>query len=60
MVEGGLDDIFKLVRDCHDKMRGRSKRVITTLKIDDREGATGRIKGKTDAVERHLGRELKK
>jgi uncharacterized protein (TIGR00106 family) len=60
IVEGDLDDIFKLVRACHDKMRGQSRRVITTLKIDDREGATGRIKGKTGAVEKHLGRELRK
>jgi uncharacterized protein (TIGR00106 family) len=60
IVEGDMEDVMELIRSCHRKMRETSSRVITTIKIDDREGATGRLKGKVESVEKHLGRELKK
>lgn len=60
IVEGDFDRIMELVSACHKKMRGTSRRVITTVKIDDREGAGGRIRSKVLSVEQKLGRELKK
>lgn len=60
IVEGEFDPVMDLIRSCHKKMRENSKRVITSIKIDDRDGATGRLSGKIEAVEEHLGRKLKK
>ena len=60
IVEGDWNDLMELIKECHFKMRQYSSRVITSIKIDDRESARGRIKGKIEHVEEILGRELKK
>jgi len=60
IVEGEWDEVMELIKKCHFKLRESSTRVNTKISIDDREGATGRIKGKITSVEKHLGREIKK
>jgi uncharacterized protein (TIGR00106 family) len=60
VVEGPPDEVWSLIRKCHEAMRDRARRVITRIDIDDRAGAEGRITGKVEAVERRLGRSLKK
>ena len=60
LIEGPADKVFEVIRKCHDNMTRHSDRVMTTVKIDDRKGATGRIKGKVKSVEEKLGRELPK
>ncbi len=60
IVEGEMDEVMELIRSCHQKMREVSARVITTIKIDDREGAQGRLAGKVESVEKHLGRKVRK
>ena len=40
-------------------MREQAPRVVTHITIDDRAGATGRLEGKVQDVERILGRELR-
>ena len=59
-VEGDIDEVFDLIKKCHLKMREMSRRVITNIHIDDREGATGRLEGKPKSIEQKLGRVLKK
>jgi len=60
IVEGEWDEVMELIKKCHFKLRETSTRVNTKISIDDREGATGRIRGKIASVEKHLGREIKK
>jgi uncharacterized protein (TIGR00106 family) len=60
IVEGEWNDVFELIKECHLKMRRHASRVITSITIDDRERAKGRITGKIDEVEEILGRKLKK
>ncbi len=60
IVEGDWDDVMELIRSCHMEMRKRSRRVSTSIKVDDREGAEGRITGKIESVEKQLGRKVKK
>jgi len=60
IVEGDFDQVMSLIASCHKKMRSMSSRVITNVRIDDREGASGRLSGKVASVERELGREVKK
>ncbi len=57
-VEGDDADIMALILECHRYMRGKAKRVITHIAIDDREGAKGRLAGKVASVEKALGRKL--
>ena len=60
IVEGDWDEIFGLIRRCHEMMRGQASRVSTHITVDDREKARGRITGKITDVEAALGRPLKK
>lgn len=60
LIEGPADKVFQVIRECHENMTRHSDRVVTTVKIDDRKGAAGRIKGKVRSVEERLGRELPK
>lgn len=56
ILEGSWDDILAVVRRCHERMRETSDRVVTTLKIDDHAGRTGRIAGKVASVSQHMAR----
>ena len=60
IVEGTWAEVMRLVRRCHEAMRGQASRVSTHITIDDRAAAVGRIRGKVGDVEAVLGRELKK
>lgn len=60
IVEGDWNTVMNLISKCHHAMRKRSKRVVTDIKIDDREGAENRISKKIESVEKKVGRELKK
>lgn len=60
IIEGDINQVFDLIKRCHQKMRKGSSRVLTRINIDDREGAKGRIQGKVQEVEKVLGKSLKK
>ncbi len=60
IIEGDTDQVFDLIKKCHQQMRKKSSRVLTYINIDDREGAKGRIKGKVEDVEKVLGKKLNK
>lgn len=58
IVEGEVDEVFDLIRECHKLMRTLSDRVSTHVAIDDRAGATGRIVGKVASIEEKLNRKV--
>lgn len=58
LVEGEPDQVWNLIRECHAKMREVSDRVVAYIKMDDRVGMTGRLKGKPKSVVDKLGRDL--
>lgn len=60
VIEGDIDDVFLVIKMCHQKMLKYSDRVLTNITIDDRKGATNRIAGKVASVERELGKSLNK
>lgn len=57
-VEGDAGEVMALILKCHAAMREVSTRVLTSITLDDREGATGRLTGKVADVERVLGKKL--
>jgi uncharacterized protein (TIGR00106 family) len=57
-VEGDEDEVLALIMKCHRTMRQAFPRVLTSITIDDREGASKRLTGKVEDVERVLGRRL--
>lgn len=57
-VEGSPEEVMGLIMRCHGRMREISTRVLTSITIDDRAGASGRLLGKVKDVEEVLGRKL--
>ncbi len=58
VVEGEWDELLKLALSCHQAERECAERVVTTIKIDDRQGAVKRLDGKKKSVESVLKRPL--
>ena len=59
IIEGELAEVLDVMKRCIEAVAEEHDRVTCTAKLDLRKGATGRIRGKVSAVERHLGRKLK-
>ncbi|HEY7910664.1 MAG TPA: MTH1187 family thiamine-binding protein [Blastocatellia bacterium] len=58
-LEGDWDEVIDIVKRCHDQARKLSTHVMTTLRIEDEEGATDKLNENIASVERAAGRELK-
>lgn len=59
IVEGSLDQVLDVMRQCIEEVAKDSDRVSCTAKIDYRRDAPGRLKSKVESVEAELGRKLK-
>ena len=57
-VEGESSEVIDLIMKCHSHMRTLSSRVLTSITIDDREGAANRLYGKIEDVKSILGEGL--
>ena len=55
IVEGPSEEVFALLKRCHQKARRFAPRILTTIIIDDRKGAKNRLTGKVKSVEEKLG-----
>src|SRR5215472_17856792 len=54
-VEGEWDEVMDVVRRAVDAVAARAPRVSLVLKADMRQGVTGALDAKVEAVERYLG-----
>jgi uncharacterized protein (TIGR00106 family) len=59
VIEGEWDEVFDVVRRCHEAMSADCDRVTCSIKVDARKAATGRLTSKVKSVEQQLGRTLK-
>ncbi len=57
-IEGDAEQVMDVIMRCHRKMLELAPRVLTSITIDDRKGATGRLEGKVKDVEEVLGKKL--
>jgi uncharacterized protein (TIGR00106 family) len=57
-IEGDTDEVMNVIMHCHRRMLELAPRVLTSITIDDRKGATGRLEGKVRDVEEILGKKL--
>jgi len=60
VIEGEFDEVFRVVRQCFERMKEDCDRIECAIQVDYRKGATGRIRGKVSRVEEELGRPVKK
>ncbi|MCP4136082.1 MAG: MTH1187 family thiamine-binding protein [bacterium] len=54
-IEGDWDRVMEVITLCMNALKQESSRVYMVLKMDYREGKSGRIKSKIESVNRHLG-----
>ena len=59
-LEGDLDTLLGVVKQCFEALAADCNRVECSIKIDYRKGFSGRLEGKIASVEQKLGRPLKK
>ena len=58
-IEGDWDEVMTLVKRCHEQARSISSHVMTTIRMEDEEGATDKLNENIEAVERAVGRSLR-
>jgi uncharacterized protein (TIGR00106 family) len=58
-IEGNWDEVMALVKSCHEQARSTSSHVMTTVRIEDEEGASDKLNDNILAVERAAGHSLK-
>ena len=57
IIEGDLDEILKVVRQMHEvPFQKEVKRVVTTIRIDDRRDRQASIEGKVRSVREKLNK----
>jgi uncharacterized protein (TIGR00106 family) len=59
IIEGEIDDVLAVLRQCFTAMSTDCDRVTCTAKFDYRRGYQGRLDSKVKSVEEKLGRELR-
>lgn len=57
-IEGEWDEVMGLVRQCHERMRERSRHVLTTIRIEDEAGVTDKMTRNITSLEEKLGKRL--
>ncbi len=60
VIEGEFDEVISVVKACFERMSQDCARISTTIKMDYRQGRTGRLEAKIKSVENRLGKELSK
>ena len=60
VIEGEWDQCLGVVRECFTRMSADCGRISCSIKIDYRQGPSGRLESKIARVESLVGKELKK
>jgi uncharacterized protein (TIGR00106 family) len=60
IIEGeSWDEVMEVLKKGFEELKKDCPRVSITMKIDYREGRSGRIRSKVESVENKIGREIK-
>lgn len=59
IVEGEMDEVLGVMRQCFEAMAADCDRITCTAKFDFRRGHSGRLNTKVSSVEEKLGHGLK-
>ena len=60
VLEGDFDEVIGVVKKCFEAMKMDCKRITCGIKIDYREGKSGRLESKIASIENKLGKEVRK
>jgi uncharacterized protein (TIGR00106 family) len=59
VLEGEWDEVFGVVRKCYERMKKDCNRISCSIKVDYRNGHSGRLESKVASVEKALKRAIK-
>ena len=59
VLEGEWEEVMSVVKECYETMRSDCKRITCSMKVDYREGKSGRLESKMASVENKLGKKLR-
>ncbi len=59
VLEGEWEEVFGVVQQCYERMKQDCTRISCTIKVDYRQGASGRLDSKVASVEQRLKRPMK-
>jgi uncharacterized protein (TIGR00106 family) len=59
-LEGEIDDVLAVLKECFEAMSVDCDRVTCTAKFDFRRGTKGRLEAKIKSVEQKVGKTLRK
>jgi len=57
-LEGEWDEVMAVVKQCREAMAVDCERIAVQIKIDDRQGHTGRLDAKVETLRAKTGRDL--
>jgi len=60
VLEGEWEQVFAVIQQCYERMSSDCERISCVIKVDWREGETGRLDAKIAKLEQRLGRPLEK
>jgi len=58
-IEGEIDQVLDVVRQCFERMSVDCNRIAATMKLDWRRGRSGRLIAKVDSLKQKTGRDLR-
>ena len=58
-IEGEWDEVLRLVKQCHERMRSTATRVLTSIRIDDESGVKDKLAQNVKSVEGFAQRQFK-
>jgi uncharacterized protein (TIGR00106 family) len=57
-LEGEWNQVLPIVQQCHDRVRQISPHVITSIRIEDEQGAKDKLRRNIESVEEKVGHPL--
>lgn len=54
-----MDEALSIIKKCYEQLEPDCGRIYSTIKLDIRKGASGRLEGKIVSVEEKVGKKLK-
>lgn len=58
VLEGEWDEVFGVVKQCYERMSADCGRITVGIKVDYREGKSGRLDSKIASIEEKVGKKL--
>ncbi len=60
VITGDWDEVMPVIKNCHEKIKEMTDRVITKIRIDDERGGNGDFDSTLQTVEKILGKSVNK